>query len=44
LKFEDASLYVDYVFLDTEERKKFAQNAHEYLVEQLQFTGEESVS
>ena len=44
LKFTDASLYVDYVFLDTEERKKFAQNAHEYLVEQLQFTGEESVS
>ena len=44
LQFVDASLYVDYVFLDTEERKKFAQNAHEYLVEQLQFTGEESVS
>ncbi len=44
LKFVDASLYIDYVFLDTEERKRFAQNPHEYLVEQLQFTGEESVS
>ena len=44
LKFVDASLYVDYVFLDTEERKKFAQSPHEYLVEQLQFTGDESVS
>jgi hypothetical protein len=39
-----ASLYVDYIFLDTEERRRFAQVAHEYLIEQLQFTGEESVT
>lgn len=26
-----ASLYVDYVFLDTEERRRFAQLSHEYL-------------
>jgi hypothetical protein len=38
-----ASLYVDYVFLDTDERRRMAQNPHEYLIEQLQFTGEESV-
>jgi hypothetical protein len=38
-----ASLYVDYVFLDTDERRKMAQNPHEYLIEQLQFTGDESV-
>jgi hypothetical protein len=38
-----ASLYVDYVFLDTDERRRFAQNPHEYLIEQLQFTGDESV-
>ena len=38
-----ASLYVDYVFLDTEERRRMAQNPHEYLIEQLQFTGDESV-
>mgnify|MGYP003705852559 CR=1 FL=1 len=38
-----ASLYVDYVFLDTDERRRMAQNAHEYLIEQLQFTGDESV-
>jgi hypothetical protein len=38
-----ASLYVDYIFLDTEERRKMAQNPHEYLIEQLQFTGDESV-
>jgi hypothetical protein len=39
-----ASLWVDYIFLDTDERRKFAQLTHEYLIEQLQFTGEESVS
>jgi hypothetical protein len=39
-----ASLWVDYIYLDTEERRRFAQVAHEYLVEQLQFTGEESVT
>ena len=38
-----ASLYVDYIFLDTDERRKMAQNPHEYLIEQLQFTGGESV-
>jgi hypothetical protein len=39
-----ASLYVDYIYLDTEERRKFAQVAHEYLIEVLQFTGGESIT
>jgi hypothetical protein len=39
-----ASLFVDYIYLDTEERRRFAQVAHEYLIEQVQFTGEESVT
>jgi hypothetical protein len=38
-----ASLYVDYIFLDTDERRRMAQNPHEYLIEQLQFTGDDSV-
>lgn len=38
------SLYVDYIYLDTDERRRFAQVSHEYLIEQLQFTGDESVS
>ena len=38
------SLWADYVYLDTEERRRFAQVAHEYLIEQLQFTGAESVT
>merc|ERR1711966_363169 len=38
-----ASLYVDYIYLDTDERRRFAQVSHEYLIEQLQFTGAESL-
>lgn len=38
-----ASLYVDYIYLDTDERRRMAQNPAEYLIEQLQFTGSESV-
>ena len=40
----NASLYVDYIYLDTDERRQFAQVQHEYLIEQLQFTGAESFS
>ena len=39
----DSSLWVDYVYLDTDERRRFAQTSHEYLIEQLQFTGDESL-
>jgi hypothetical protein len=39
-----AALWVDYIYLDTDERRKFAQSSHEYLIEQLQFTGRESAS
>ena len=39
-----ASLYVDYVYLDTEERRRFAQQSHEYLIEQVQYTGAESIT
>jgi hypothetical protein len=42
-RFESASLFVDYIYLDTDERRRFAQVSHEYLIEQLQFTGDESV-
>jgi hypothetical protein len=38
-----ASLYADYIFLDTDERRRFAQLSHEYLIEQVQFTGEETI-
>jgi len=35
----DVKLFVDYVYLDTTERRRFAQMQHEYLIEQLQHTG-----
>ena len=38
-----AGLYVDYVYLDTDERRRFSQVSHEYLIEQLQYTGSESI-
>jgi len=43
LCMKDATLLVDYIYLDSEERRRFAQVGHEYLIEQVQFTGEESI-
>jgi hypothetical protein len=34
----------NYVYLDTEERRRFAQKGHEYLIEQLQHTGTDTVT
>jgi hypothetical protein len=31
-------LWGDYIFLDTEERRRFVANTHEYLIEQIQYT------
>ena len=48
---KNATIWCDYVFLDTDERKRFAQLSHEYLIEQVQMnentvsgTNEQSVS
>ena len=40
----NTTLLVNYVYLDSEERKRFAQASHEYLIEQLQFTGVETAA
>ena len=37
------SLWVDYVYLDTDERQRFARSAHEYLIEQVQTNGAETL-
>ena len=29
-------LWADYIYLDTDERRRFAQVSHEYLIEQVQ--------
>jgi len=34
---KDFNLWCDYIYLDTDERRRFAQVSHEYLIEQLQF-------
>ena len=39
---DDIRLYCDYIYLDTNERKYFAQNTHIYLIEQVQFSGNTS--
>jgi hypothetical protein len=39
----NAALYIDYVYLDTEERRRMAQASHEYLIEQTQYNEEKSL-
>jgi hypothetical protein len=34
---QEMSLYIDYIYLDVEERRRFAQQSHEYLIDQLQY-------
>ena len=44
VKVSSCNLLVDYIYLDTDERRRFAQVSHEYLIEQLQHTGSESIT
>ena len=44
INMSNCQLLIDYIYLDSEERKRFAQASHEYLIEQLQFTGSESLT
>jgi len=37
INLDDVRIYCDYVFLDTDERRRFAQVSHEYLIEQVQW-------
>ena len=39
-----AALYIDYIYLDTEERRRMAQGSHEYLIEQVQFNEDVGIS
>ena len=40
----DMALYLDYVYLDVDERRRFAQESHEYLIEQLQYEGQQQIT
>jgi len=40
----DFQVWANYVYLDTEERRRFAQKGHEYLIEQVQHTGGDAIT
>jgi len=42
-KLVDIRLWGDYIYLDTEERRRFVANSHEYLIEQIQYTPQISI-
>jgi len=44
LQHDKPELWCDYIYLDTDERRRFAQVSHEYLIEQLQLNTFEVVS
>jgi hypothetical protein len=39
-----AAIYIDYIYLDTEERRRMAQESHEYLIEQTQYNEDKGIS
>jgi hypothetical protein len=39
-----AAVYIDYIYLDTEERRRMAQQSHEYLIEQTQYNEEKGIT
>ncbi len=43
-KLSSMLLFGDYIFIDGEEKRRFAQNTHEYLIEQVQYQGSEYTS
>jgi len=43
LQIKDAYLLVEHVYLDIDERVRLTEGNHEYLVEQLQFNGDQTV-
>jgi len=43
-KLSNMLLYGDYIFIDGEEKRRFAQSTHEYLIEQVQYAGSLSTS
>ena len=46
-KYSDGTtfkVWANYIYLDTEERRRFAQKGHEYLIEQVQHTGSDALA
>ena len=42
-KFLNCKIYVDYIYLDTDEKRRIAQSSHEYLIEQVQILNPEEI-
>jgi hypothetical protein len=43
-QLKDMSLYIDYIYLDVDERRRFAQQSHEYLIDQLQYGLQQTIT
>lgn len=43
LKIQEASLFVNYIFLSNDERKRYARSQHDYLIEQIQASVNDSI-
>lgn len=43
-QISEIRLYVDYIYLDTTEQREFATAKHRYLIEQVQWSGSESIT
>jgi hypothetical protein len=43
-KIKNVKLYCDYIFLDTDEKRRYAQSTHEHLIEQVQYSNPFSVN
>ena len=39
----EVEVWADYIFLDTDERRRFAQTSHEYLIEQVQHSNTQTI-
>ena len=39
-----AAIYIDYIYLDVEERRRMAQQSHEYLIEQVQYNEDKGIA
>lgn len=40
---QSLNVWVDYIYLDMDERRKYAERSHEYLIDQLQFSGDTTI-
>jgi len=43
LEIADCELLINYIYLDTDERRRFTQVSHEYLIEQIQYLGSNNI-